>query len=97
MSKKRRCKFNDDLRSEFPFIKNTKSDYMVKYEKCNGEFSISHGGKNDISKHLERQKHKRYLNTAASSSKIQEFFRKTPYIDEEKKLALAEGHVFSCY
>lgn len=91
MSKKRGCKFNDDLRSEFPFIKKTKSDYMVKCEKCNGEFSISHGGKNDISKHLETQKHKRYLNTAASSSKIQEFFRKTTYGDEEKKLALAEG------
>lgn len=91
MSKKRGCKFNDDLRSEFPFIKKTKSDYMVKCEKCNGEFSILHGGKNDISKHLETQKHKRYLNTAASSSKIQEFFRKTTYGDEEKKLALAEG------
>ena len=91
MSKKRGCKFNDDLRSEFPFIKKTKSDYMVKCEKCNGEFSISHGGKNDISKHLETQKHKRYLNTAASSSKIQEFLRKTTYGDEEKKLALAEG------
>ena len=64
---------------------------MVKCEKCNGEFSIFHGGKNDILKHLESQKHKRYLNTAASSSKIQEFFWKTTYGDEEKKLVLAEG------
>ncbi|KAK1341614.1 hypothetical protein QTO34_018029 [Cnephaeus nilssonii] len=29
MSKKRGCKFNDDLRSEFPFIKKTKSDYNI--------------------------------------------------------------------
>ncbi|GFS93656.1 uncharacterized protein NPIL_176101 [Nephila pilipes] len=63
----------------------------MKREKCNGEFSILHGGRNDISKHLETQKYNRYLITAASSSKTQDCFRQTTNRDEEKKLALAEG------
>lgn len=38
-----------------------------------------------ILKHLKTEKHKRCLNIAASSSKVQDFFQKTCYGDEDRK------------
>uniref|UniRef100_A0A2L2YMZ8 Uncharacterized protein n=1 Tax=Parasteatoda tepidariorum TaxID=114398 RepID=A0A2L2YMZ8_PARTP len=72
MSKKREWKFNEELSREFPFIESTKIDYMVRCDKCNAEFLVSHGGKNDITKHLATKRHKRFFNNAASSSKLRE-------------------------
>lgn len=91
MSKKRECKFNEELSREFPFIKKTKIDYMVRCDKCNTEFSVSHGGKNDITKHLATKRHRRFLNNAVSSSKIEQFFRSASFGNTEVQLALAEG------
>ncbi|CAH0563113.1 unnamed protein product [Brassicogethes aeneus] len=91
MEKKRKCKFSESLEKEFPFLKKGKIDGIVLCNKCNGEFSIAHGGKNDINKHLSTSKHKRALTSAASSSTMHTYFRKTAFLDEEKNLAIAEG------
>lgn len=93
-SKKRKCKFNDNLAKEFPFLKSiNSSDAIIRCTKCNGEFSIAHGGKGDINKHLSTEKHKRTLEEAASTSttKVTDFFRKQNFETSEKQLSLAEG------
>lgn len=63
MSKKRECKFNEELSRKFPFIRKTKIDYMVRCDKSKTEFSVSK--KNDT-KHLAIKRHKRFLNNAAT-------------------------------
>jgi hypothetical protein len=61
MSVRRNCSFNDDLQQEFKFIKLDKlcSDgTKVEYQHCNVQFSVAHGGRNDINQHLGSQKHR---------------------------------------
>lgn len=91
MSIKTERKFNDELSREFPFNKKTNIDHMVRCDKCNTEFSVLHGGKNDITKHLATERHRRFLDKAASPSKMEQFFRSANFGNTEKQLALAEG------
>ena len=70
---KRKCVFNDDLRQKYPFIKKAKSDCDVLCKKCNSNFSIAHGGRTDIEKHLRTNRNKNAEDAAASSSRIDTF------------------------
>ena len=51
-------------------------------------FSISHGGRSDINKHLQTQKHKSSIEAAASSSRVTNFF-KPANSDSNESLKLA--------
>lgn len=92
--KKRLCKFSDDLQKQFPFLKkgnstNTSSDVFCT--KCNNTFSIAHGGRNDIQRHLSSEKHKKMLSAACTSSQLTDYFRQEKYGEKEEELAKAEG------
>lgn len=88
---KRTCKFNSELEKEFPFIKKTKSDSDVRCLTCSTNFSVSHGGKSDISQHLKSEKHKLALSAASSSSTVSKFFKPITCGTAEMELAAAEG------
>lgn len=88
---KRVCKFNVDLEREFKYIKKTKSDSDVRCDVCNGEFSVSHGGRSDITKHINSDRHKRALESASSSKTINTFFKNENFGGKEAEIAAAEG------
>lgn len=56
-TKKGVCVFNNKLQTTYPFIQTTTSESEVKCLKCHGRFSITSGGKNDITKHIKTSKH----------------------------------------
>lgn len=88
---KRVCTFNENLAKEFPFIKKTNSDSNVRCLKCSGTFSLSHGGRSDITQHLKTEKHKAADTASASSRSMEQFFRKNEFGNIEQKLAATEG------
>ncbi|EEC16142.1 uncharacterized protein LOC120841237 [Ixodes scapularis] len=88
---KRKCKFNEALGKEFPFIKKTWSESDVCFNKSGGDFSIAHSGRSDTVKHISTEKQKRNLSAAASSSALTKFFRPEHAGDKELKLAASEG------
>lgn len=88
---KRSCKFNSDLEKEFKFLKKTRSESDVRCEICNAEFSVSHGGRSDINKHSNSDRHKKALLAASSSNSLNKFFKNTTLGNNEVELAAAEG------
>ena len=86
---KRKCAFTDDLKREYPYLKETIND-KVHCNQCMAVFSISHGGRSDINKHLQTQKHKSSIEAAASSSRVTNFF-KAADSDQSLKLAAKEA------
>ena len=85
---KRKCASTDDLKREYPYLKETIND-KVHCNQCMAVFSISHGGRSDINKHLQTQKHKSSIEAAASSSRQTNFF-KAADSDQSLKLAAKE-------
>ncbi|KAF2888911.1 hypothetical protein ILUMI_17263 [Ignelater luminosus] len=88
---RRNCKFTKKLSQEFPFIKSTKFDDEVTCTKCQSTFSITSGGRRDITRHLECEKHKKHINAAAFSSVLTNYYRNDIYGTCERKLAISEA------
>lgn len=89
---KRKCVFNINLQTKYPFIKQTKSLSDVRCQKCCTEFSVSHGGASDIEHHLKSEKHKKCDLAAASSSLIHSYFKQTDApTPNDLNVAAAEG------
>ncbi|KAF2896975.1 hypothetical protein ILUMI_09199 [Ignelater luminosus] len=85
------CKFTKKLSQEFPFIKPTKFEDEVTCTKCQSTFSITLGGRRDITRHLTREKYKKHINAAASSSVLTNYYRNDTYGTCERKLAISEA------
>lgn len=66
---KRKCVFSDVLKREYSFLISEEDDGdKVRCILCRGVFSISHGGRNDIQKHIRTNKHKQSLMEAVTST-----------------------------
>ena len=64
---KRKCKFTNELKREFPYLKDA-GNGKVLCNHCGSEFSIVHGGRADVNNHLGSKKHIVAVEAAASSS-----------------------------
>ena len=71
---KRKCKFTDELKREFLYLKDTENDNVL-YNRCGSVFSIAHGGRADVNNYLGRKKHKVSVEAAASSSRVTSFLK----------------------
>ena len=94
MSKKRKCIFNDDLQKEFKYMKLDKlckNRTKVVCQQCNAHFSVSHGGRNDINKHLQSQKHKEAEKARAYAGNISSYFITHSDDSESRKIAAIEA------
>ncbi|KAH1180945.1 hypothetical protein KIL84_001879 [Mauremys mutica] len=91
--KRRKCVFNDELKSKYTFIKaSTNNDNSeVECVKCRSVFSIANSGKTDIENHIQTVKHKRAMSAAIASMSVTSYFKKKQFEDAERKLAAAEG------
>lgn len=89
---KRSCKFTEELQNEFPFLqKHLSLATEVRCKKCLGTFSIAHGGRSDIQRHVKSDKHQKSLSAASSSAALPTFFRQDKFGDKEAELAQTEG------
>lgn len=89
--KKRVCQFTENLQKEFPFLRKCLQPSDVRCSQCNGTFSVAHGGRNDIQRHLTSERHKKGMTAASSSASLTTFFRQGTNSEEELELAKAEG------
>ena len=71
---KRKCKFTDELKREFPCLKDA-GNGNVLCNQCGFVFSIVDGGRADVNNHLRSKKHEVSVKAAASSSQVT-FFQK---------------------
>ena len=88
---KRACKFTTDLQKEFPFLHKGSTESDVFCTTCSASFSIAHGGKNDIQRHVSSEKYKKVLDSISKSASIPKYFRSECFGKQETELAKAEG------
>ena len=71
-------KFNSTLQNDYPFLKCADNcDSRVQCSHCGGDFSIANGGRTDIKKHINSNKHKQKVSAALITNKITNFIPKT--------------------
>ena len=90
---KRKCKFTDDLKRKFPYLKEA-ANGNVLCNRCGSVFSIADGGRADVNNHLGSKKHEVSVETAASSSQVTFFFKN---IGSDTVLALAAKEATFAY
>jgi len=91
MPPKRLSRITEKLKDEFTFLKKVRSDndYDVFCTICSSLFSVSHGGRTDITDHIKTKKHKTAKN-AASFSSVRTFFNNLKADDTSLKLVAKE-------
>ena len=83
--------FTNDLKREYQYLKETVDDKdNVCCNHCMAVFALSHGGRSDMNKHSQTQKHKSSIEAAASSLRVTNFF-KPAISDQSLKLAAKEA------
>src|SRR5882757_2893349 len=89
---KRKCTLTDELEAEYPFLKPTNDlGFDAICSICNCSFSVTHGGRSDVTDHIQTKKHKAGIMATSSSQSMSGFFRKQELGSDEQKLAAAEG------
>jgi hypothetical protein len=89
---KRKCLFSDVLKHQYPFLISDETDVnKVRCILCKSIFSTSHGGRNDIQKHIRAYNHKESLAAKESSKKIDSCFVGKTTGDKGLDLAAKEG------
>jgi hypothetical protein len=91
---KRECFFTNELEQEFPFIrKKSKVDKCsdVICSLCNSSFSVSHGGKSDITSHIKTKKHQAILLAKSTSVPITSSLKSLVASDSDLDLAAKEA------
>ena len=87
--RKRLVKFNPAWKAKFNWLRDGRDEFSGKCSVCNNLiFSISHGGENDIRRHMNSKGHKLNL-TASTQCNISKFFT-TPNSQAEKQVIAAE-------
>lgn len=92
-SAKRKCKFNDVLANQYPFIIKAKSgcDSDVICTICSSSFSVANGGKSHIESHIATTKHKRARLTLSNTSRLDLICNFNGISKKESEVASAEG------
>lgn len=87
---KRLVSFNKDWCMKYSWLKPGQDEHNAKCYVCNNKnFTISHGGENDIIRHLKSTTHVENTKAVASSSKISSFFSQKNTHDDDKAFAEA--------
>lgn len=92
---KRLVTFNKSWTAKYEWIRPGKDAYTAKCVVCNNrDFTISHGGENDVTRHLKSNTHIEHLKAAAGTSKLTNIFSQVNSSDEND-VAFAEASF--CY
>ena len=68
--------FSEDYSKRWPFIVKGLLPHHARCTLCSVDISISHGGSNDISKHIATQKHTHMSRKSATTTDIRDMFPK---------------------
>jgi hypothetical protein len=72
---KRLCHFDDSWPKEFKGIKKSSlGDTFARCVLCNSDFSIGHGGRNDVTAHVKGKRHNDIATAAGSSKSVSSYF-----------------------
>lgn len=77
MAPRRKCVFNADLQQKYPFLLVGATNSDIICDICKSKFNIGAGGKGDIERHLETDKHKKALNARSKTTTVSNFFPST--------------------
>ncbi|CAH1113192.1 unnamed protein product [Psylliodes chrysocephalus] len=69
-------KFNNEWSKTYSWIVRGKDISQAKCTVCESQFTINHGGENDIIKHMKTEKHKKNMTKGSQEKKIDNFFSK---------------------
>ena len=76
----RKQTFRKEYSNKWPCIIRSKVDeFTARCTVCECDFSISHGGANDITAHVKRKKHITLAQSRESNQNIGQFFRRSDY------------------
>ena len=67
--RKRGCKYQPEWKGS-GILRSSRGNSFARCEFCNTDFNISHGGVNDVKRHLATSKHQQCLNAASRSRQI---------------------------
>ena len=89
--KKYLVKFNESWIKKFKFIqKSRKGENFALCSVCGSDFSIGHGGENDVNKHNSTPKHREYAEAAQKQRKLTDFGASSAAGSLDKKVMKAE-------
>ena len=72
---KRLCHFDDSWPKEFKGIKKSSlGDTFACCVLCNSDFSIGHGGQNDVTAHVKGKRHNDITKVAGSLKSVSSYF-----------------------
>lgn len=82
-------RFLSDYTTEWPVIVRSKLDVFHAYcVLCKCDFSVRHGGRNDVERHISTSKHLMYKSSVEQSKPITGFFT----TDQDTSVISAEVH-----
>ena len=90
------CKFRAEWLKTFPWLSKSNSKFYGRCKLCNKDFSISHGGINDVKYHGNGIGHKQILMTEKASYKMRNFFTKQNSSESEKVSFVELVKTFHC-
>ena len=73
---KRDCKFQAEWKSSGMSVSKRGSSF-AHCDVCSCDFSVAHGGVNDVKKHLATVKHQEYAKAASGHRSVSTFFQST--------------------
>jgi hypothetical protein len=83
---KRNCSINDNIKSEYPFIKGVNEN--AECTLCNVKFCIAHGGRSDDVSRVKRRKYKLGFPNKGSDNSISNYLSTKNISEMEKQLSL---------
>ncbi len=73
---KRTCKFQETWKTQFEFVaKSSKGEEYMYCRLCNVDVSVASGGRNDVTKHVQRTTHVEKVATVKTATKIDTIIR----------------------
>ena len=67
LAPKRKCKFNDDWKTDYAWIAKLPDTGMAQCNLCATDFSVSSGGRTDVRRHQESVRHARLAKSRGST------------------------------
>lgn len=88
---KRMCTYREEWENDYKCIKkDPNNSFRAFCQICNKGFSVSHGGLNDVKRHVAGPDHQRGEKTIKKNQTLQYFMKRDQMTSEEEKVIAAE-------
>lgn len=88
---KRMCSYRQEWENSYPFLKKVDTNVHKAFcNVCMKSFMISHGGLNDVKRHVSVPEHQRGERARKSTQTLQQFLKRDVLTTDEEKVIAAE-------